>query len=1060
MAPRVISIEAANPEFSALNARNPDLQRLIIGDSPTNRDAKTTNVSELSAFDTRFPDLTQLFLWKTSGLSALPKLNLHHRVLEIRDSPDLKSIANFPRSLETVVIEDCPQLVKLPLIHDPFEQITELSLAGCSAIAWEWIHKLIELCRNLKHLDLSRCHQLTVLPAKLPLHLERLELNHCTGLVDLPPVLPLTLRRVGLRGTNKLARVPHLPSKIDYVDLAFTTSLLELPALPDLVPDALHPNGYPQTLFLFGSGVLMPPASEHGTADNDNVLIDTREYQDEVKLVGKGEVNRCKLLLLGNGSAGKTYLALNLHPDYDVKTDYRGTTHGVQFWDWPDFKALKANGQEHNVNLHLWDFGGQELYHSTHRLFVNRGSIFVIVWNPDQDGRQPDATDGIQDTWYPVRYWLDYLHAECPHTRPFVAIVCSDHCQKWKPRDKEANRELKKQLGRQLRDQGNIGDDYKDRIELFPVSNENPMTTDRIPLFVVDSEESYGEKSELQLWLQRAVDRVIEAQGSVVPTYWEIAQNMVEGWLRKQTEIRKQAGAESNTTPFHAEHSRLSIAEFKDQMATAIRVQLATENTTTNFDKLRQHWNDGAFLTDRRVERTLRFLTHSGWLFWKRDLFQARVIIDQVWALEQVYACLERKPTTPGDSDSSVYARLVAAQGRFRFADLRAWANALADLNDDDQQLIMSFMESVGVCFRLSRSWRSYAEDPLYISPTHLPESDAAIEAFTARTDRTSDDVPSKHLHRGHWFAIMRQLCRIFGDEGVYTKDACLVSSRSHTNEPLWTALFGFVLDHKAQGIGGWITISTVGTKIGEQVSGLKDSIRQFFPEYRGSRSKGTSDFERILMAERPKPKTIFFSYAWGYEYENGERRETDYENAVDAIFAALKPYGEDGLGLVKLLRDKTSMTPNDRLTEFIQNAGAKDVDLVLVFSSHRYWRSWWCMAEFNAMIESLPDQEKSFEHSVLLVEHPSGPLQNEEHQKPIEEYWSSIPAQFPAVFRQKYIDKKLMADRFVELIRNHAPTITSNAIHLRKVWSAEAADEVIKWVKQKLGLPTDGDGS
>jgi len=47
-----------------------------------------------------------------------------------------------------------------------------------------------------------------------------------------------------------------------------------------------------------------------------------------------------------------------------------------------------------------------------------------------------------------------------------------------------------------------------------------------------------------------------------------------------------------------------------------------------------------------------------------------------------------------------------------------------------------------------------------------------------------------------------------------------------------------------------------------------------------------------------------------------------------------------------------------------------------------------------------------------------------------------------------------------VELIRNHAPTITSNAIHLRKVWSAEAADEVIKWVKQKLGLLTDGDVS
>ncbi len=119
--------------------------------------------------------------------------------------------------------------------------------------------------------------------------------------------------------------------------------------------------------------MLEPPTSEHGAEPHINVAAETRDYQDEVDLVGKGTVKRCKLLLLGNGKSGKTILALNLNPHFDKRQrqlgqhgnniggDYVGSTHGIQLWDWPDYVAAAATA-DMPVNLHMWDFGGQEIY--------------------------------------------------------------------------------------------------------------------------------------------------------------------------------------------------------------------------------------------------------------------------------------------------------------------------------------------------------------------------------------------------------------------------------------------------------------------------------------------------------------------------------------------------------------------------------------------------------------------------------------------------------------------------------------------------------------------------
>ena len=1029
---RVINVWAKDPDFSPLDGADPNVRTIIIGESPTNASADVTVVPSLPLFEADFGNLTHLCLWSTSGLASVPELASRQQVLEIRKSVDLVRIDSLPRSLQTLVIEDCPCLTQLPALGgQKYAKLIELSLAGCVRIDPAWINQIISLAPNLHTLDLSRCTQITQLPATLPGELQRLELNGCSGLLSLPDPLPLTLARLGLRGASSISSVPELRKNIDYVDLASASSLTKLPRFPELekAQNEEPVASKPRTLFLFDSGIREPPASEHGATMDTNVALETREYQDEVDLVGEGTVRRCKLLLLGNGAAGKTKLALNLNPHCNKEAkekggDYDGTTHGVQFWDWPDFVAENSK-KRRPVNLHMWDFGGQEIYHSTHRIFVSRGSVFFVLWNPNQDGQSAPVINDCPDVWYPVRYWLDYIHMECPHKCPLVAIVCSHQQEYWQPGNQAANEKRKQQLKSTLRLQ--IGDQY----------------ADRIPLFVLDSESDIGEHAAVENWLHESVLNVVETQGTVVPTYWEIAQNMVERWLPDPKRIHDAVAAGRNGVL--AQHSRVTIAEFTDCLQTSITQELSTPDHGTDFTKLREHYQDGEFLTERRIQRALRFLTHSGWLYWNPTLFDSRVIIDQPWAMQKVYAALDRRPGT------SIYKKLTANRGQFSFQNLQDWCWRGESMDDEDRQLILSFMTSVGVCFELAQRYSS--KETTYISPAHLPDSGELTREFESNNpDKTQDTIESKQLHRGHWHAILRNLCRRYGDDGTYTKDACLVRGSTYRwnhEDHSWSALLRFCLDDERKGLGGTIVISVVGTELAEKLPSLKRFVESFLPGFDGKDSD-VVDFDRQFHGCGEEAPIVFFSYAWDPEGRCGY-----YEAAVNAVYEALRPFEKQGR--VKLLRDQCTMNTGDYITRFIQNAGSEKVSLVLVFSSDKYWKSWFCMAEFEAMIESLSEKGKSFQESVLLIEHPTGRLHTDEDLEPLEKFWEGSPPNFPLIFTQKKLSKVLFQKAFVDLLKNHAPTITSNAIGLRKAWTPEAAGEIITWVKRKLGLPTDG---
>ena len=81
-------------------------------------------------------------------------------------------------------------------------------------------------------------------------------------------------------------------------------------------------------------------------------------------------LNEVKLLLLGDGCVGKTSLVRRLS-----ENTYRpdsSMTQGIEV----SMLCSEIAGQPFNLNI--WDFGGQEIRHTTHQLCLSRRSIYVV----------------------------------------------------------------------------------------------------------------------------------------------------------------------------------------------------------------------------------------------------------------------------------------------------------------------------------------------------------------------------------------------------------------------------------------------------------------------------------------------------------------------------------------------------------------------------------------------------------------------------------------------------------------------------------------------------------
>jgi len=106
-----------------------------------------------------------------------------------------------------------------------------------------------------------------------------------------------------------------------------------------------------------------------------------QNYFDEIK---KATVLflESKLLLVGSGNVGKTTLMKKLHDNnFKVEPGKEDTTRGIDIQPW-QLTCPFPDGQTHEVKIHYWDFGGQDILHATHQFFLTKRSLYLFVWEP------------------------------------------------------------------------------------------------------------------------------------------------------------------------------------------------------------------------------------------------------------------------------------------------------------------------------------------------------------------------------------------------------------------------------------------------------------------------------------------------------------------------------------------------------------------------------------------------------------------------------------------------------------------------------------------------------
>lgn len=107
-----------------------------------------------------------------------------------------------------------------------------------------------------------------------------------------------------------------------------------------------------------------------------------------------------KLILVGQGRVGKTCLSKAIvTSNYNLEDTESTEGININRWTIPKDEIAFFNSKiQRDFQVNIWDFGGQEIYHSTHQFFLTKRSIYLLV----TESRKEDSHDDFF-------YWLNII---------------------------------------------------------------------------------------------------------------------------------------------------------------------------------------------------------------------------------------------------------------------------------------------------------------------------------------------------------------------------------------------------------------------------------------------------------------------------------------------------------------------------------------------------------------------------------------------------------------------------------------------------------------------------
>lgn len=311
-----------------------------------------------------------------------------------------------------------------------------------------------------------------------------------------------------------------------------------------------------------------------------NYLIGLKTLNDAFK---KGErvLNKeYKLLVVGDGKAGKTAFVNRLIHDkfIEPKGAYWDSSHAVSVKQFTNEKGL----YDFDYLLNVWDFGGQDIYHTTHRLFMQSNSTYILVWSQEteleKDFIKREENGEIREwTNRKWKYWLryiKYLGGKSP------VVIAQSHSPRRNPKPPHPDEKLM---------QKGYGDYFAELVVTHMDSKPDDL-----------SKNNY---KQLMQSLEKAIDGL------------QRFEYLPEHWVKIRKELEAQRAAEGNEKD-KVGNNIMAYEDYDD---------LAEAAGEEDPEKLLKNW-----------------LVKTGVVFYKEGLFDNKIILNQEWAIKAIYTLFDR----------------------------------------------------------------------------------------------------------------------------------------------------------------------------------------------------------------------------------------------------------------------------------------------------------------------------------------------------------------------------------------------------------------------------------
>jgi internalin A len=264
----------------------------------------------------------------------------------------------------------------------PLRELTNLTELYLSDNQITGLTPLRELT-NLPELDLSYNQIADLTPLRELTNLTMLDLRS-NQITDLTPLRELKNMTTLFLNDNQITDLTPLRELKHLQKLDVTNNLIQrLP--PEIISwwpglEIIWKGEYSFGLNLYGNPLTDPPVEivKRGKAAVQNYFAEIEKKAAVLFL-------ESKLLLVGSGDVGKTTIMKKLKDnDFVVVPGKEDTTRGIDIQPWL-LSCPFPDGLSHEVKIHFWDFGGQDILHATHQFFLTKRSLYLFVWDPRKE---------------------------------------------------------------------------------------------------------------------------------------------------------------------------------------------------------------------------------------------------------------------------------------------------------------------------------------------------------------------------------------------------------------------------------------------------------------------------------------------------------------------------------------------------------------------------------------------------------------------------------------------------------------------------------------------------